>query len=163
MLDIKLKALLPETCILLFVLLWLHAFSALMRLVGQQEGHPAWVVGCWHAYVSGSRCRFAYGPADATATYYLFLQHFVLHIYLQTSPQKLKKNLTHGESMLLHYMQPWVRLFLMLNKNGHSCEVACSVSDEVKKKLPLGCAKSLLLICVTGTIEPLQCCVVHWC
>jgi len=26
-----------------------------------------WVVGCWHGYVSGSRCRFAYGRADATA------------------------------------------------------------------------------------------------
>ena len=24
-----------------------------------------WVVGCWHGYVSGSRRRFAYGPADA--------------------------------------------------------------------------------------------------
>ena len=33
-----------------------------------------WVVGCWCGYVSGSRCRFAYGPADATAIQYLFLQ-----------------------------------------------------------------------------------------
>jgi len=33
-----------------------------------------WVVGCWHGYVSGSRCRFAYGPADATATHCLLLQ-----------------------------------------------------------------------------------------
>jgi len=32
------------------------------------------LVGCWHDYVSGSRCRFAYGPADATASHYLFLQ-----------------------------------------------------------------------------------------
>jgi len=24
-----------------------------------------WVMGCWHVYVFGSRCRFAYGPADA--------------------------------------------------------------------------------------------------
>jgi len=47
------------------------AFSALMLLVGQQEGH--WVVGCWHGYLSGPRCRFAYGPADATATHYLLL------------------------------------------------------------------------------------------
>ena len=28
------------------------------------------VVGCWHGYVSGSRCRFAYDAADATATHY---------------------------------------------------------------------------------------------
>ena len=41
-------------------------FSALMLLVGWQEGHPAWkngVVGCWHGYLSGARCRLAYSPA----------------------------------------------------------------------------------------------------
>jgi len=25
-------------------------------------------VGCWRSYLSGARCRLAYGPADATAT-----------------------------------------------------------------------------------------------
>jgi len=43
----------------------------LMLLVRQQEGHLAcknWVVRCWHGYLSEARCRFAYGPADATAT-----------------------------------------------------------------------------------------------
>ena len=25
-------------------------------------------MGCWHGYLSGAMCRFAYGPADATAT-----------------------------------------------------------------------------------------------
>ena len=47
------------------------AFSALTLLVGRQEGHPACkngVVRCWHGYLSGTRCRLAYGPADATAT-----------------------------------------------------------------------------------------------
>ena len=46
--------------------------SALMLLVGRQEGHPACkkrVAGCWHGCLSGARCRLAYGPADATATY----------------------------------------------------------------------------------------------
>jgi len=33
-----------------------------------------WVVGCWHGYLSGARCRLAYGPADATATHSLLLQ-----------------------------------------------------------------------------------------
>ena len=33
-----------------------------------------WVVGCWHGYLSGTRCRLAYGPADATATHCLLLQ-----------------------------------------------------------------------------------------
>jgi len=32
------------------------------------------VVGCWRGYVSGVRCRLAYGPADATATHCLLLQ-----------------------------------------------------------------------------------------
>jgi len=31
-------------------------------------------VGCWRGYVSGSRCRFAYGLADAAATHCLLLQ-----------------------------------------------------------------------------------------
>jgi len=64
----------------LFVCLLIYlkvAFSALTLLVGQQEGHPACKKssdGCWHGYVSEARCRFAYGPADATATHYLLLQ-----------------------------------------------------------------------------------------
>jgi len=39
-----------------------NAFNALTLLVWQQEGHPACkktrVVGCWHGYLSGARCRF---------------------------------------------------------------------------------------------------------
>jgi len=27
------------------------------------------VVRCWRGYLSGARCRLAYGPADATATH----------------------------------------------------------------------------------------------
>ena len=54
-----------------------RAFSALTLLVGWQEGHPACKKlsgGCWHGYLSGARCRLAYGPADATATHCLLLQ-----------------------------------------------------------------------------------------
>ena len=46
-------------------------FSALTLLVGQQEGHRPVInssVKCWHGYLSGARCRLAYGPADATVT-----------------------------------------------------------------------------------------------
>ena len=32
------------------------------------------MVGCWHGYLSGARCRFANGPADTTATHCLLLQ-----------------------------------------------------------------------------------------
>jgi len=52
------------------------AFSNLSLLFGRQEGHPACkknrVRGCWHGYLSGARCRLAYGPADATATQCLY-------------------------------------------------------------------------------------------
>jgi len=32
------------------------------------------VVGYWHGFLPGARCRLAYGPADATATHCLLLQ-----------------------------------------------------------------------------------------
>jgi len=53
------------------------AFSALTLLVAWQEGHPACkkrVVWYWHGYLSGARCRLAYGPADAIATPCFLLQ-----------------------------------------------------------------------------------------
>jgi len=58
--------------------LYPHMPSVLWRCwLGSKKGiWPVknWVVGCWHGYMSGSRCRFAYGPADATATHCLLLQ-----------------------------------------------------------------------------------------
>jgi len=60
-----------------FLLVLSYALSALTLLVGRQEGHPACkktVVGCWRGYLSGARCRLAYGPTDATATHCLLLQ-----------------------------------------------------------------------------------------
>jgi len=51
------------------------AFSALTLLFGRQEGHPACkkMSGGVHGYLSGARCRLAYGPADSTATHCLLL------------------------------------------------------------------------------------------
>ena len=54
-----------------------NPFSALTLLVGWQEGHPACKKlsgGGWRGYLSGARCRLAYGPADATATHCLLLE-----------------------------------------------------------------------------------------
>jgi len=53
------------------------AFSALTLFVGRQKEHPACKklsggVLAW--YLSGARCRLAYGPADATVTRCLLLQ-----------------------------------------------------------------------------------------
>ena len=52
---------------------FLATFSALTLLVGRQEGHPA-CKKLSGGYLSGARCRLAYGPADATATHCLLLQ-----------------------------------------------------------------------------------------
>ena len=55
-----------------------YAFSALMLLVWWQEGHSACKIlsggMLGRGYLSGVRCRFAYGPAVATAAHYLLLQ-----------------------------------------------------------------------------------------
>jgi len=71
---------------------FLIAFSALTLLVGWQEGHWACKKlsgGCWHGYLSKTRCRFAYCPADATTTHCLLLQEIRL-VYLSGtgSPEK---------------------------------------------------------------------------
>ena len=41
------------------------------------------MVGCWCGYLSGTRCRLAYGPDDATATHCLLLvkSRLVLHFW----------------------------------------------------------------------------------
>ena len=45
-----------------------------------------WVVGCWHGYMSGVRCRFAYGSADATAIHYLLLQYIQVAFIFMVLP-----------------------------------------------------------------------------
>jgi len=61
------RSLLSMVALLIIVV---GAFSALTLLVGRQEGHQPVKTERWDTgvVVSGSRCRFAYGPADATAT-----------------------------------------------------------------------------------------------
>jgi len=55
-----------------------HMPSVLWRcwLGGRKGIRPVknWAVGCRRVYLSGARCRLAYGPADATATHCLLLQ-----------------------------------------------------------------------------------------
>ena len=53
-----------------------YAFSALTLLVGWQEVHRARkkLSGGLLAWLSGVRCRLAYGSADASATHCLLLQ-----------------------------------------------------------------------------------------
>jgi len=62
--------LLLSVCLLMPSVLW-HCW------LGDRKGiRPVknWVVGCWRGYLSGARCRLAYGPTDATATHCLLLQ-----------------------------------------------------------------------------------------
>jgi len=50
--------------VIIIIIVDFVVFSALTLLVGWQEGHPACkkrVLGCWHGYLSGVRCRLAYG------------------------------------------------------------------------------------------------------
>ena len=59
--------------------IWLSAFCIGFDAVGWAAGSASglqknWVMGCWNGYLSGARCRLAYGPADATATHCLLLQ-----------------------------------------------------------------------------------------
>ena len=68
-------------CKLLYCVTTLCVYCALPSVLwrcwlgGRKGIRPVknWVVGCWHGYLSGARCRLAYGPADATATNCLLL------------------------------------------------------------------------------------------
>ena len=55
---------------------WLPSVLGRCWLGGRKGIRPVknWVVGCWRGYLSGARCRLAYGPAAATATHYLLLK-----------------------------------------------------------------------------------------
>jgi len=77
------------------------AFSALTLLVGRQEGHPACktlrVVGCWHGYLSGVRCRLAYAqlmPLPLTVCCFRKIQigfTFLVPAYLGSPGQRAVK------------------------------------------------------------------------
>jgi len=60
-------------------------------LGGRKGIQPEW----WDAgvVVSGSRCRFAYSPADATATHYLFLQLIQTGLTFLVLPEKSQTKL----------------------------------------------------------------------
>ena len=65
-----------ETCLLLLLLLIMPSVLWRCWLGGWKGIRPVknWAAGCWRGYLSGARCRLAYGPADATATHCLLLQ-----------------------------------------------------------------------------------------
>ena len=52
-----------------------------------------WMVRCWHGYLSETRCRLAYGPADATATRCLLLQIGFAFLVPQQTMMDVRTNL----------------------------------------------------------------------
>jgi len=65
-------------------------------------------VGCWRSYLSGARCRLAYGPADATATHCLLLGFtFLVPAYLG-SPGQRAVNRVSFVSCLCPFRQTFV-------------------------------------------------------
>jgi len=75
-------------CLWLFYLpsvLWCYA-------VGWAAGRaPACKIlsgGCWYGYLPGARCRFTYGPADATATHHPDWFTFLVLAHLGSTRQR---------------------------------------------------------------------------
>jgi len=58
----------------LFFKMVVHAFNALKKVQEEHLACKKLSSGMLAWYVSGARCSFAYGPADATTTHYLLLQ-----------------------------------------------------------------------------------------
>jgi len=56
--------------------IYILVLSALTLLVGWRKGIRTVkkLLGCWHGYLSGARCRLADSAADANATHCLLLQ-----------------------------------------------------------------------------------------
>jgi len=53
----------------------LRCFGAVGWAAGRASGlQKNRVMGCWRGYLSGARCRLAYGSADASVTHCLLLQ-----------------------------------------------------------------------------------------
>ena len=69
------KRAVKRVCVLL--LLYASYYMLWRCWLGDRKGiRPVknWTVGCWHGYLSGARCRLAYGPVDSIATHCLLLQ-----------------------------------------------------------------------------------------
>jgi len=90
---------------------FLH-FTGQIPFLPRKQQHQCtvknWVVGCWYGYVSGSRCRFAYGPADATATYCLMLQWIQIGFTFlvpvtQVVPDKIQEGRKTGVCVYVHF------------------------------------------------------------
>jgi len=72
MISLYCDAIFCGICII-YIYIYIYVCVVICSSGGRMGIRPVknWVVGCWHGYLCGARCRFAYGPADATATHCL--------------------------------------------------------------------------------------------
>ena len=94
-----------------------------------------WAVGCWRGYLSGARCRVAYGPADATVSCFSKIQigfTFLVLAHLGSPGQRAVKRVWVCVSFILSwrpitgYRGAGLRfvsspLFNLPKKNCHLC------------------------------------------
>jgi len=109
-------------CFLTLSLCCVFAFSALMLLIWWQEGHPAckkWAsLECWCGYLPGVRCRFVYGPADATATHCLRSRKsgLVLPFWYQLTQVVSDKGPLNGcLTLLVCFYATWLCINICIN------------------------------------------------
>ena len=79
-----------------------------------------WVVGCWRGYLSGARCRLAYGPADATVSCFSKIQigfTFLVLAHLGSPRQKAIKR------VCVHYN--W-----LCNCGWHHCKEIIDIKED---------------------------------
>ena len=50
-----------------------------------------WVVGCWHGYLSGARCRLAYGPVDPLPLMVLPFRHRLTQVVPEKGPLNMHR------------------------------------------------------------------------
>jgi len=78
-------------------------------LVGMKGIRPVknWVVGCWCGYLSGARCRLAYGPTDSTASCFSKIQMVLPFWYWLTrvGPDKGSHLIYYFQLMALNGLQ----------------------------------------------------------
>jgi len=107
----------PSKYLLRFIVffLCLQCFDTVGLAAGRDPACKNWVVGCWSGYLSGARCRLAYGPADATATNRVFASvksRLVLPLWYRLTQVVPDKGPLNGCVFVLKVLRFFLRLFV---------------------------------------------------
>jgi len=104
----------------------LHSVLWLTLLVGRQEGRPT----C--KKLRGSRCRFAHGPDDATATHYLLISKSRLVLLFWFYPSGASRYLKLSE-LFKHLIAASLRFFALINLSTFTmkCRAIAEKSPEI--------------------------------